>query len=444
MRCRDLRRDRGRQDHAAAGVPLDAARPTRGSPSSRTPASSTSPTSPNEPRQCSSGRRASRTSRASVRSASATCSATPCGSTLEWLIVGECRDGPAAREMLLAMQHGHPSMSTVHHHSATSAWKKLAQYLAQGAEAVEFDIAALLISDAVDFFIHLDRDSDGPAGRVGGVRGRRMERCRGPAQPDLRPRRRRSGAAAAPSHRPASPPAGRGRTRRRPADESGRMVAMRPVLGALLGAGVALGVCSSSPPPGSAPCRRPVGPARRRRDVASRSACVFRSPLAAVLAPRWRGGHDGRSPCCAAAPPATDGAVAARCSASGGNGSWPGPRRSPCGRRCSATCSSPTPGCGRRSPRRPGSPRRRSPPRCRALDVRAQRGELAPALRTIRRRRRRRGRRHRRRRAAARRTAGGLPTSVECSPPPPRPHATTWPCNSASTLPAPGCSAPPN
>ena len=35
-----------------------------------------------------------------------------------WLIVGEVRDGDAAREMLLAMQHGHPSLSTVHHHSA--------------------------------------------------------------------------------------------------------------------------------------------------------------------------------------------------------------------------------------------------------------------------------------------------------------------------------------
>ena len=55
-----------------------------------------------------------------------------------WLIVGEVRDGDAAREMLLAMQHGHPSLSTVHHHSALSAWKKLAQYVAQGAEAVEF------------------------------------------------------------------------------------------------------------------------------------------------------------------------------------------------------------------------------------------------------------------------------------------------------------------
>lgn len=79
----------------------------------------------------------------------------------DWLIVGEVRDGDAAREMLLAMQHGHPSLSTVHHHSAASAWKKLAQYVAQGAEAVDFPIAALLISDAVDFFVHLGRDRPG-------------------------------------------------------------------------------------------------------------------------------------------------------------------------------------------------------------------------------------------------------------------------------------------
>jgi pilus assembly protein CpaF len=79
----------------------------------------------------------------------------------QWLIVGEVRDGDAAREMLLAMQHGHPSLSTVHHHSALSAWKKLAQYVAQGSESVEFSIAALLISDAVDFFVHLGRDRQG-------------------------------------------------------------------------------------------------------------------------------------------------------------------------------------------------------------------------------------------------------------------------------------------
>lgn len=78
-----------------------------------------------------------------------------------WLIVGEVRDGDAAREMLLAMQHGHPSLSTVHHHSALSAWKKLAQYIAQGSESVEFPIAALLISDAVDLFVHLGRDRHG-------------------------------------------------------------------------------------------------------------------------------------------------------------------------------------------------------------------------------------------------------------------------------------------
>jgi Flp pilus assembly CpaF family ATPase len=78
-----------------------------------------------------------------------------------WLIVGEVRDGDAAREMLLAMQHGHPSLSTVHHYSALTAWKKLAQYVAQGAEAVDFPIAALLISDAVDFFVHLGRDRRG-------------------------------------------------------------------------------------------------------------------------------------------------------------------------------------------------------------------------------------------------------------------------------------------
>ncbi len=78
-----------------------------------------------------------------------------------WLIVGEVRDGDAAREMLLAMQHGHPSLSTVHHHSALSAWKKLGQYVAQGREAVDFPIAALLISDAVDFFVHLARDRQG-------------------------------------------------------------------------------------------------------------------------------------------------------------------------------------------------------------------------------------------------------------------------------------------
>jgi pilus assembly protein CpaF len=79
----------------------------------------------------------------------------------EWLIVGEVRDAGAAREMLMAMQHGHPSLSTVHHHSAATAWRKLAQYITQGTDAMAFEIAALVISDAVDFFVHLARDRRG-------------------------------------------------------------------------------------------------------------------------------------------------------------------------------------------------------------------------------------------------------------------------------------------
>ncbi len=79
----------------------------------------------------------------------------------EWLVVGEVRDAGAAREMLLAMQHGHPSVSTVHHHSAATSWRKLAQYITQGADAMSFEIAALVISDAVDFFVHLGRDRSG-------------------------------------------------------------------------------------------------------------------------------------------------------------------------------------------------------------------------------------------------------------------------------------------
>ena len=113
------------------------------------------------PTPCSSGRRARRTSRASAQIDQRELVRHALRFNPAWLIVGEVRDGDAAREMLLAMQHGHPSLSTVHHHSALSAWKKLAQYVAQGSEAVEFPIAALLISDAVDLFVHLGRDRQG-------------------------------------------------------------------------------------------------------------------------------------------------------------------------------------------------------------------------------------------------------------------------------------------
>jgi len=57
--------------------------------------------------------------------------------------------------LLLAMAHGHPSLSTVHHHDAHTAWKKLAQYLGLGAAKVDFAVAGSIIADAVDFFVHV-------------------------------------------------------------------------------------------------------------------------------------------------------------------------------------------------------------------------------------------------------------------------------------------------
>ena len=81
----------------------------------------------------------------------------------EWIYVAEVRDRGAAREMTLAMQHGHPSMSTIHHHSASGAPSKLAQYMAQGqgSDGMPYEIAQRIISESIDFFIHLDRDSSG-------------------------------------------------------------------------------------------------------------------------------------------------------------------------------------------------------------------------------------------------------------------------------------------
>ena len=158
---RRVRRDRRRQDDAAAGDDQRAARRRRASSSSRTrreldlradPARADSVLEW-ETREANIEGVGEIAQRELVRHALRFNPA--------WLIVGEVRDGDAAREMLLAMQHGHPSLSTVHHHSALSAWKKLAQYVAQGSEAVEFPIAALLISDAVDFFVHLGRDRQG-------------------------------------------------------------------------------------------------------------------------------------------------------------------------------------------------------------------------------------------------------------------------------------------
>ena len=158
------------------------------------------------PTRCSSGRPARRTSRASARSPSASSSATPCASTRDWLIVGEVRDGDAAREMLLAMQHGHPSLSTVHHHSALSAWKKLAQYVAQGSRG-----GRVLDRRPADLrrrrLLRPPRPRPpGSAGRHRDLRGRRLERRRGPAQPHLRRRSRRPRPAPAAPVRPAPQP----------------------------------------------------------------------------------------------------------------------------------------------------------------------------------------------------------------------------------------------
>ena len=79
----------------------------------------------------------------------------------DWLIVGEVRDGDAAREMLLAMQHGHPSMSTMHHNDALTAWTKLAEYLGQGSERWEFSTAGRLVAGTVDLFVHVGFTSTG-------------------------------------------------------------------------------------------------------------------------------------------------------------------------------------------------------------------------------------------------------------------------------------------
>jgi len=104
----------------------------------------------------------------------------------------EVRDGAAAREMLMAMQHGHPSLSTVHHTRRCRRGKKLAQYVAQGAEAVEFGIGALLISAPSTSSSPRSR-SRRSAGRLRGLRGRRLERRRGSSPPHLHPRARRRG-----------------------------------------------------------------------------------------------------------------------------------------------------------------------------------------------------------------------------------------------------------
>ena len=73
----------------------------------------------------------------------------------DWLMIGEFRNGDAAREALLAMQNGHPSLSTLHCDSAANAPAKLAQLLGQGHERFEYETASRLVASTVDFFVHV-------------------------------------------------------------------------------------------------------------------------------------------------------------------------------------------------------------------------------------------------------------------------------------------------
>ncbi len=143
----------------------------------------------------------------------------------DWLIVGEVRDGDAAREMLLAMQHGHPSLSTVHHHSALLGVEEARPVRRPGARS-----GRVLDRSSVDLrrrrLLRPPRPRPpGSAGRRRDLRGRGLERVRGPAQPDLRRRSRRPrpspGAPVGPPPRPLA----RRRLRRSPPAQPGRMVA---------------------------------------------------------------------------------------------------------------------------------------------------------------------------------------------------------------------------
>ena len=358
-------------------------------------------------RRCSSGRPARPTSRASARSPSASSCATPCASTPTWLIVGEVRDGDAAREMLLAMQHGHPSLSTVHHHSALSAWKKLAQYVAQGAEAVEFPIAALLISDAVDFFVHLGRDRQGRRAVDRDLRGRRLERHRGAAQPAVRRRSRRARHPAAAPHRRPPHEAARPRLRGPPAAERGRVVvgvtasplarraARRGARARRRARRRRLARAARPPPHGAAPrrVRTPTSCSCARRPGARRRAPSpgwwTRWLVAAVAVGLAR----------------LAGAVVRRPAGPAARASWPARRPSPSGPRCCATCSSSNAGLheaiGKSARVAPGGDPRRGPGAVRPRPARRPVGGARP----LRRRHGRRHRRHRRHRAADRRPA---------------------------------------
>lgn len=92
------------------------------------------------------------------------------GSMVQWglrmrpdrVIVGETR-GAEALPMLFAMSQGNDgSMCTIHASTSRQALLRLALYARLAdVEGLEFDVANMLIGQAVDFVIHLDRATDG-------------------------------------------------------------------------------------------------------------------------------------------------------------------------------------------------------------------------------------------------------------------------------------------
>lgn len=77
------------------------------------------------------------------------------------LTVGECRDSVAAVPMLKAMTHGQASTTTVHAYDARGGLDKLALFLGTGSEKIPIEAAHHQLSQAVDFFVHVDRGRDG-------------------------------------------------------------------------------------------------------------------------------------------------------------------------------------------------------------------------------------------------------------------------------------------
>jgi Flp pilus assembly CpaF family ATPase len=78
----------------------------------------------------------------------------------DWLIVSECR-GPEALDMLIAMSHGQRSMTTLHTRRANEVPDKLATYCAIGPEQTTPATTHLLISQSVDFIVHMRELRDG-------------------------------------------------------------------------------------------------------------------------------------------------------------------------------------------------------------------------------------------------------------------------------------------